>query len=377
MMSHSAIFDNATPRIFLPRYRLLWHSLFWISLLLYDSLVWGMVDGAFTEKIVSSLAELPIKIGATYFTLYFLIDKYLIQKKYRSFFLLLILSMAVFGLALRAIAYFFLYPKFYPQGLEIPFLFAPKILIAIFVTYSITAIVASFHLIRHYYKHQELAQHLERMAQQLEKEKLAAELKLLKSQINPHFLFNTLNNLYVLTLNGSAKAPLMVHRLSELMSYMLYDSNQSEVLLEKEIQYVKNYIDLEKIRYGPRLDVRFNIYGEPNSIKVAPLLFLPFVENSFKHGAQNQLSDGWIHIDLEIDESQITFKVENSKPDFQDVHADPSGIGLANVKRRLEHLYPTGYNLQLFDESDTHLAVLKLYRIKQTHPSDLYEAETI
>jgi sensor histidine kinase YesM len=232
----NVLFDSETPTLFLTRYRFLWHILFWMSMLLYDCLVWGMVDGAFLEKVISSLAELPVKIGATYFTLYFLIDRYLINKKYRSFLLLLIISMALFGIALRAVSFFVLYPLYYPEGLAAGFLFLPKILIAIFVMYSVVAIVASFHLIRHYYKYQETAQRLQQMAQQLEREKLAAELKLLKSQINPHFLFNTLNNLYALTLNQSEKAPLMVHRLSELMSYMLYDSNQSEVPLEKEHQ---------------------------------------------------------------------------------------------------------------------------------------------
>jgi LytS/YehU family sensor histidine kinase len=194
----------------------------------------------------------------------------------------------------------------------------------------------------------------------LEKEKLSAELKLLKSQINPHFLFNTLNNLYVLTLNHSKSAPLMVHKLSELMSYMLYDSNQAEVSLDKEIQYIKNYIDLEKIRYGDRLDVTLNIYGTTEGIMVAPLLILPFVENSFKHGARNQLHNGWIHIDIELQDNTLTLKVENSKPDFQDDHGKASGLGLTNVRRRLAHLYPNRHWLQLFDEQYTHMAVLKL-----------------
>lgn len=346
-------------------------------MLVYECLVWGMVDGAFLEKIISSLAELPIKVGATYFTLYFLIDRYLIPKKYRSFLLLLIISMAIFGIALRAVSYFVLYPLYYPEGLTAGFLFLPKILIAIFVMYSVVAIVASFHLLRHYYKHQETTQRLHQMAQQLEREKLGAELKLLKSQINPHFLFNTLNNLYALSLNQSDKAPLMVHRLSELMSYMLYDSNQSEVPLEKEIQYIKNYIDLEKIRYGNRLEVIFNIYGEADRIMIAPLLLLPLVENSFKHGARNQLDDGWIHIDLEIQKTRITFKVENSKPDFEDVQSIPSGIGLSNVRRRLEHLYKGSHRLQLFDESDTHMAVLKLKLDESVKKLDALQTESI
>lgn len=372
-MTMNALFDSKTPTLFLTRYRFLLHVIFWTSLLVYDSLVWGMVDGAYQEKFISSLIELPVKAAATYFTLYFLIDRFLIQKKYGSFLILLLLSMAAFGIILRIIAYYIIYPVYYPDGVHIPIFFLPKILIAIFVTYSLVAIVASFHLIKHYYKHQQATQVLQQTAQQLEREKLAAELKLLKSQINPHFLFNTLNNLYALTLNQSDKAPLMVHKLSELMSYMLYDSNLPEVTLDKEIHYIKNYIDLEKIRYGDRLEVSLNIYGDPKDIVVAPLLILPFVENSFKHGARNQLQDGWIHIDLEIQEGALTLKVENSKPDFYDEHNKPSGIGLVNVKRRLGHLYPHRHSLQQFDEPDTHMIVLKLSLNTQVSKSVLSE----
>jgi len=359
-MATTPFFDIRTPALFLGKYRFLLHILFWTSLLVYDSLVWGMVDGAYREKFISSLIELPVKVTATYFTLYFLIDKFLIQKRYGTFLALLLLSMAVVGIVLRILAYYIIYPMFYPDGLHIPLFFPPKILIAIFVTYSLVAIVASFHLIKHYYKHQQATQLLQQTTQQLEKEKLSAELKLLKSQINPHFLFNTLNNLYVLTLNHSKHAPLMVHKLSELMSYMLYDSNQTEVSVEKEIQYIKNYIDLEKIRYGDRLEVTLNVYGNIEGIMVAPLLILPFVENSFKHGARNQLHDGWIHIDIEIQDNTLTLKVENSKPDFQGEQRKSSGLGLTNVRRRLDHLYTDRYSLQLFDEQYTHMAVLRL-----------------
>jgi LytS/YehU family sensor histidine kinase len=256
-------------------------------------------------------------------------------------------------------------------------LFLPKILIAIFVTYSLVAMVASFHLIRHYYKHQQTTQILKQMAERLEKEKLAAELKLLKSQINPHFLFNTLNNLYVLTLNHSEKAPLMVHKLSELMSYMLYDSNQAEVALEKEIQYIKNYIDLEKIRYGERLEVILKIYGNIDKIMIAPLLMLPLIENSFKHGARNQLKEGWIHIDIEVENGRITLKVENSKPNFEQENNKTSGIGLSNVKRRLTHLYPNQHSLQLFDETDTHLAILRVSPTEHVSKHTLSEIEIL
>lgn len=359
-MVANALFDIKTPALFLKRYRFWLHIFFWTGLLIYDSVVWGLVDGAYSEKLISSLIELPVKAFATYFTLYVLIDKFLIKKRYGAFLALLILSMGASGILLRIINYYIIYPLYYPAGLEMPLFFPPKVLIAIFVTYSLVAIVASFHLIKHYYEHQQASQLLQQTAQQLEKDKLSAELKLLKSQINPHFLFNTLNNLYVLTLNNSPRAPLMVHKLSELMSYMLYDSNQPEVLLEKEVQYIKNYIDLEKIRYGDRLEVSLNIYGTIQGIMVAPLLILPFVENGFKHGARNQLHHGWIQIDIESDARALTLKVENSKPAFQEEKMVSSGVGLSNLRRRLDHLYPSRYSLQMFNEQDTYLAILKV-----------------
>ncbi len=359
-MAPNALFDNKPPGLFLTRYRILLHILFWTGIVLYDGLIWGLVDGIFAQKFVASLIDLPTKILATYFTLYVLIDRFLVRKKYTAFLVLLVLSMAGFGLIMRAVGYYTVYPMYYPEGLSIPLLFLPKVLICIFVIYSMVAIVASFHLIKHYYNHQREAQALLQTAQQLEKEKLAAELKLLKSQINPHFLFNTLNNLYVLTLNNSDQAPGMISKLSELMSYMLYDSNQSEVPLDMEIQYIKNYIDLEKIRYGNRLEVLLRIYKDPKGIMIAPLLILPLVENSFKHGARHQLEAGWIHIDIDLQENILIIKVENSKPEYETMPAQQSGIGLSNAKKRLDHLYPNRHSLSLYDETDTYLAVLRL-----------------
>lgn len=358
-MSEPVVMAHSQPGLLFTRYRYLLHILFWTGIFLYDVVIWGLVDHNYYDRFISTMAELPVKIAATYFTIYFLIDRFLIRKRYTSFMILLLASMAAFGFILRLIAYYFLYPKLYPEGLAISLWFPPKILIGIFYIYAWVAIVSSFHLIRHYYQHQQAAQKLQQAAEQLEKEKLSAELKLLKSQINPHFLFNTLNNLYVLTLNNSTNAPQMVHKLSELMSYMLFDSNQARVALEKEVHYLRNYIDLEKLRYGEGLEVKFNIYGKTDRIMVVPLLMLPLVENCFKHGARKQLAGGWIHIDLELEGMDLVLKVENSKPNLA-VSKLPSGIGLQNLVKRLEYLYPSQYTLQLFDETDTYMAVLRL-----------------
>lgn len=344
------------------RNRFVWHILFWVSYFIYEGLIWGMVDGEYHSRIVTSAIELPVKILATYFTLYVLIDKFLLKRKYVLFIILLLSSVIFFGLLLRVVAYFTIYPIFYPDATDIPLFFFPKVLIAIFVIYSLVAIVASFHLIKLWYKHQQTTQLLQQKTQQLQNEKLEAELKLLKSQINPHFLFNTLNNLYVLTLNNSGKAPEMVYKLSELMNYMLYESNQKEVPLKNELQYIENYISLERIRYDSRLDISLNIYDDITGIYIAPLLILPFVENSFKHGVSNQIVKGWIRIDIAIQRENLVIKVENSKsiPDSEKQIKLASGIGLRNVKQRLDLIYPGLHELQIFDEEDSFLVVLKI-----------------
>lgn len=340
------------------RYRVLSHGLFWLCFVLYEGVVWGNVDGAYSSRLFTSLIELPVKIAATYFTLYVLIDRMLLKKKYELFLGLLLASMIGFGLLLRVIAYYIIYPLYYPEATAVPLFFPSKILIAIFATYSLVAFLATFHLIKHWYRHQQATQQLQKMAQQLEKEKLEAELKLLKSQINPHFLFNILNSLYVLALHSSEKTPDMVYKLSQLMSYMLYDSNQAEVCLEKEIAYIENYISLEKIRYGKRLDVSLNVYEEVKDIKIAPLLLLPFVENSFKHGVSNQLHVGWVRIDILVQRQELVFKIENSKSQMTTLPA--SGIGLQNVKKRLDLIYQDSYDLKIYDEDDSYLVILKI-----------------
>jgi len=356
-MTPSTFSRDDKPEQLYTKYRIALHVAFWLSIFFYDVVIWGLVDSKYTEKLISTLTELPIKMAAAYFTLYVLIDNLFIRKKYGQFLIWLIISMLTVGIVLRCLAYFFLYPMFYTDGTKIPLLFPPKILIAIFYTYAWVAMLAAVHLVRKFYEHQHEASRLLLATRQLEKEKLEAELKLLKSQIHPHFLFNTLNNLYVLTLNESNKAPTMVHKLSELMSYMLYDSNQSFVTLEKEIAHLQSYIDLERLRYDERLEVTFANYVDADNIRIAPLLLLPFVENCFKHGNTSKL--GWIHLELSLAGDVLTFKVENNKPDIKDDKPN-SGIGLDNVMRRLTHEYPQQHELQIFDTPDTYLVVLQL-----------------
>jgi LytS/YehU family sensor histidine kinase len=183
----------------------------------------------------------------------------------------------------------------------------------------------------------------EKKLREIEKEKFSAELGLLKAQINPHFLFNTLNSLYALTLKGSEQASKVVLRLADLMHYMLYGASAHKVLLKDEIKYLEDYISIEQMRFAERLELSFQYSGDIVGKWIAPLLLLPFVENAFKHGIED--NSGWVTINLKVTGSRLFLKVGNSCP------AEPKhnlkGMGLRNVKRRLELTYPGGHQLTI------------------------------
>lgn len=189
----------------------------------------------------------------------------------------------------------------------------------------------------------------------LELENIQSELQFLKSQINPHFLFNTLNNLYALALLKSEQTPELILKLSQLMRYMLYECNEPKVSLKNEINYLNNYLDLEKLRQKDHTNITFTIKGEVVDQEIAPLILMTFVENAFKHGANKVLQDPFVKIVLEVDNQKLIFTVENSIPDI--VHENTSikragGIGLTNVKKRLDLLYNDKYNLSISNMSD-------------------------
>ena len=200
--------------------------------------------------------------------------------------------------------------------------------------------------------------------QELEKQTMQSELRFLKSQINPHFLFNTLNNLYALTLKKSDKAPEIVIKLSEMMRYMLYECNEKRVMLSKEVNYIKNYIDLESLRQGKNVKINFQLIGDAGHRMIAPLMFTPFLENSFKHGVGNLIANGFVNIKLSVNGDDVDFYIENSKPDKPptSIHKDKrsGGIGLVNVQKRLNLLYPEKYDLQIKDTPNAYAVHLKI-----------------
>jgi len=169
----------------------------------------------------------------------------------------------------------------------------------------------------------------------LEKEKLKAELQSLKAQIHPHFLFNTLNNIYSITQNISVEASDMIHRLSALLRYILYECNKPEIRLSQEFKIINDYISLESIRYSKNLDLKIRLPENTDQLLIAPLLLLPLIENCFKHGASKMMDNSWINIQADVKENVLTVKLMNSKPDRVPSGNTHHGIGLINLRKMM------------------------------------------
>jgi len=193
----------------------------------------------------------------------------------------------------------------------------------------------------------------------LMKEKSNAELQLLKAQIHPHFLFNTLNNIYSFTLSKSPQASGLVQKLSDMLHYMITDCDQSLVPLEKELRLLRDYLGLEKVRYGKRLQIQMQINGQYKDKLIAPLLLSPFVENCFKHGASIMRKNAWVQLIININGNYLHFNLSNSKP-VEPVILKNSGIGLTNVRKRLNLIYPRRYQLEIHTTDNTYTVYLKV-----------------
>jgi two-component system LytT family sensor kinase len=197
----------------------------------------------------------------------------------------------------------------------------------------------------------------ERIQRDLENQRLSAELSFLKSQINPHFLFNSLNSIYSLAYQKSDTTPEAILKLSEIMRYMLYECNDNKVELTKELQYLQNYIDLQKIRFGNKAFIDFEVTGEVTNQHIVPLLLISFIENAFKHGIANDALAP-IKLKINLEDGHLYFFIQNKKHTHN--RDSSGGIGLANVRRRLDLLYPGKYNLDIRDEADTYTCQLSL-----------------
>jgi LytS/YehU family sensor histidine kinase len=202
---------------------------------------------------------------------------------------------------------------------------------------------------------------LQRQLLETDKQRVQAELKALKAQINPHFFFNTLNSIYSMSLDKDERLPGTVLQLSDLMRYFLYESKEDFVPLVKEMQVLNDYIALQRIRSDEKLQVKTVIKGNMGQLKIAPLLLITFVENAFKHGAKGSTDHAFIHIELQAGQNAINFHVENNKGVVDETGKDEfRGLGLDNVKRRLELIYPQRHKLLIENKADSFIIQLQL-----------------
>lgn len=331
--------------------------IFFTCYFLYEWLANSAYDSQYKQHLAAAILYTPIIFAATMFTIFVLIRKYYLTGQKKKFWIGLILSMLAFGLIRRAGNYFIIYQLFSPEWAQTqPFLVPMKIVFDIMGTYLYVALNAMFYFLQAWYEQQ-------RITQTLQKDKVEAQLELLKSQVQPHFIFNTLNNIYSLSTQNSPKTSDLIYRLSSLLSYTLYDSRKTIIPLEQEIEYISNYIELEKIRYGERLDISVNILNDTKHIGISPFLLLPLVENCFKHGVSNEIDTCWIRLDILHKDDWLIIKAENSKSSNGKYNGTRNGIGLENVKKRLEILYPERHELKCIAEEQTYLVVLKIKTI--------------
>lgn len=225
--------------------------------------------------------------------------------------------------------------------------------------YSFTQTLAIYFLSTAF-KTSQIALKREKEASDLKSENLNSELKFLRSQINPHFLFNALNNIYALSIIKSDKTPDNILKLSDMLRYIIYDCNADRVLIEKEINYINNYIDLQKLKDDKITNIEVNFEKVESHCMIAPMIFIPFIENSFKHSKIEDLENGWIKLKIEHTDTQLIFSIGNSLPKKVYTKDKIGGVGLENVTRRLELLYPKKHQLKIEDTKSEFFVELKI-----------------
>ena len=329
------------------------HLLFWGLYFTFNVLRWGSYFDDYEYSLHSNFVEFSVHIILVYFNLYFLWPR-LIPNQY-GWYIFILLGATLLMTLLRIIVTYELVTTDIYRESDRPgtSIFDFNYVLAGFIgqLYVIgftTAIKITIDYVRNLKKTKEL-----------EKQSLKNELSMLKSQLQPHFFFNTLNNLYALTLEKSNEAPETVIKLSQFMSYVIYQGNHKKVPLTDEITYIQNYIDLERLRFGDRVNVNFTLSGAVEEYKIPPLLLLPFIENSFKHGTYFEFKEVFLNITVCIKEDRLYFKTSNKKcPNREETTPGTGGIGLRNTKRRLGLLYGEDYRLQIEDSGDTYTVKL-------------------
>ena len=339
---------------YLPEFKIpiKYHVLFWLVYFLLNFIRFASINRDYWYSLKSNLVEFPLNILITYFTIYYLIPRFILKKKYVWFFVYFLLSLLLFYLVRTSLNYVLVTQNLWPesQGYQEPFTFIHILEMMIGTLYMI-ALVSAIKLTYDWITEKRKNDQLQRM-------QLETELALLKTQIQPHFFFNTLNNLYALVVKKSPNAPDVVLKLSEIMQYLLYEVKEPRISLLKSINYLHNYLELEKLRYGDRIKSEIKIHGDIDEIEVPPLLFLPFIENCFKHGAKTE-GDINVFINFAIQDNFLFFTVMNSFDSEVSLNVK-HGIGIQNVRRRLKLLYVSRVILETGPVGKVYKVLLKL-----------------
>lgn len=343
--------------------RIALHVVFWLAYLPINAILSCILRGVpldenFREALVGEAYSLPVKMALTYFIFYYVIPLFLDRSKIWQLVGLLLLAFVVTTFLYRLEIALIYFPLNYPDRIVNIFSFK-GMLLTVFDLFITLAAAVTVKMIRVHYKSLEFEQELIR-------EKLQSELNFLRAQTNPHFLFNTLNNLYVLARKKSEKTADAIMMLSKIMRFVLYECRAPRIAVGDEAKVIQDYIELEKLRYSQRLSVEYQEKLDDPHTSIAPLLLLPFVENSFKHGAGGTTGDVQIDIQLTLRNRELTFTVKNTVDhDFDPAPANGSnGIGLKNVQRQLDLLYPGQYELTTSRENGFFKAGLNI-RLKE------------
>jgi len=345
-----------------PWFNILAHSLFWTIFFFFPHIMFKLPYT--TEVLLFRLAEVSVLLTIFYVNAYILVPKFLANKKYIAY-LLIFFAITI---SLSRVGYIAKnhMPKLHTEEIHNNYecndfhshkegfnkrYENPKPAFIGFVIFIAFAFSTTYAFIR-------LNNKREEKLKELEKEQLSSELSFLKSQINPHFLFNVLNSVYALSLKKSDKVPDVVLKLSDLLRYMTYESEDKLVNIEKEITYIENYIDLQKLRLPDNADVKVYIDNRFSQAQISPLILITFIENAFKHGA---LANGKTNIDiaLSINSQNIDLTVVNDYSETSQKDKS-SGIGVQNVKRRLEIMYPNKHKLAITKAKNQHIVHLKI-----------------
>jgi two-component system, LytTR family, sensor kinase len=340
--------------------RVILHIGFWSLLLLLQSYIiadlgnvsyrdfsWAFRLG---KAIMEKVGVMILQVAVFYWLFYYWLPGS--QKSYSIKSLSTLLTGVLLSIFLhRILIGYLIYPFVYHEIYEGNLFSFSRLLSSIISIYSIVGIAGAIKLIRMRKRQQD-------REQQLIREKLESELHFLRAQVNPHFFFNTLNNIYGLARKKSDQTAESVMRLSKLMRFILYECTGNRITLEQEVKIIEDYIELEKLRYSERLEVIFEKDIDNLNQAIAPLLLLPFVENSFKHGASETRYQSNININLKLNNHELIFSIKNNKEKEQQTNT--KGLGLQNVRRQLELVYPNNHNLTISAEEESFTVFLKI-----------------